>query len=302
MKISSRKLKQKIKFLNNFQKITKSISLISAVRFQKNFSQIRRIISNVFYLMTIFQQLINKYPEEINYLTNKKFKDKDRKILIIVVNSDRGLAGSFDQLIYKKTENLIYSLGHSKIFLGVLGKKGVSYFSKKFKLLFSYKNLENFLPENLARELFDYLNYLISENKVNEIYFVRSNLTSTGFLVEDLKIYPYDFETVKNLINKIVPKMKEWENLKYIETDISLKDFIFEPNIKVVLLTLLKNIFYLVLYTLILESQASLELTRTITMRKASENAQEIKERNILEYNKLRQQKITEELIDLLRT
>ena len=298
MKVSLRKLKQKIKFLNNFQKITKSINLISAIRFQKSLMVIRKIILNVFYLMEIFRQIVINYPTAKNQLINLK----ERKILIIVVNSDRGLAGAFDQLIFKKTENLITKLGIQNIYLGVLGKKGFNYFSKRFNLLFSYKNFENFLPENLARELFNYLNYLIEQKKITEIYFIRSNLTSFGFQVEDLKIFPYDNEVISDLIEKILPQMKEWENLKIKKPPIISKEFIFEPNYKIVISTILKNVFYLILYILILESQASLELTRTLTMRKASENAQKIKNKNILEYNTLRQQRITEELIDLLRS
>ncbi len=304
MKISARKIKQRIKFLNNFQKITKSVSLISAIRFRKSFLTIKRIILNVFYLMDVFYQLANRYPQIINYLTLEriKIKTKEKNLLIIVVNSDRGLAGAFDQLIFKKTEELIQKLESQNILIGVLGRKGVNYFSKKFNLLFSYKNFENFLPENLARELFNYLNQLIKQGRINEIYFIRSNLTPVGFLVEELKIFPYDVETIKNLIDKIKPRMKEWESLVHQDILKISEDYIFEPNIKTVLLTILANVFYLILYTLILESQASLELTRTITMKKASNNAQEIKNKTILEYNKIRQQKITEELIDLLRT
>ncbi|GIW66894.1 MAG: ATP synthase gamma chain [Candidatus Parcubacteria bacterium] len=299
MKLSSQKIKKRIKFLTNFQKITKSVSLISAVRFQKRIIVIKRIIPNIFYLLNIFYRIANKYSEEVKKLSEKRNVQQDNN-LIIVVSSDRGLAGSFDQLIFKKTEDLISE--QSNYLLGVIGQKGVNYFKRKYNLEFSFYNFENFLPENLARELFDYINYLLTAKEINNIYFVRSNLSSSGFIVEDLKIFPYDIKTIESLIDKIVPKMREWEKFKieYYYNQV-FADYIFEPNIRIALLTILKNLFYLILYVLILESQASLELTRTITMRKANENAKRIKDKTILEYNKLRQQKITEELIDLLR-
>ncbi|GIW65645.1 MAG: ATP synthase gamma chain [Candidatus Parcubacteria bacterium] len=302
MKVSSQKIKKKIKFLNNFQKITKSVSLISAVRFQKKLTVVRRIIPNIFYFLNIFYSIIEKYPEETKMIFEKKVNEKGKN-LIIVVSSDRGLSGSFDQLIFKKTRDLIDSeLNNENFLLGIIGQKGVNYFKKLYQLEFFFYKFENFLPENLARELFNYINVLLNRGKIKNIYFVRSNLTFSGFIVESLKIFPYDIKTIEELIDKIIPKMKEWEKLKF-ESPIkkNLTDYIFEPNIRLTLNVLLRNLFFLILYTLILESQAALELTRTITMKRANENAKKIKNKTILEYNKLRQEKITEELIDLLR-
>ncbi|MCS7183829.1 MAG: F0F1 ATP synthase subunit gamma [Patescibacteria group bacterium] len=290
------RLKKRIKFLNNFQKITKSVSLISAVRFQKNILRIRRIILNVFYFLSITNQLVLQYPQ----IFDKK-KKEEGNYLVVVVSSDRGLAGSFDQLIFKKTESIIQNLAGKNFFLGVLGRRGVNHFRQKYSLEFSYQNFENFLPENLAKEMFNYLNFLINNKNITDIYFIRSNLTPTGFFVETLKIFPYTLETLEELIEKVLPKMKEWEKLKIVEIKKEYKEYIFEPTIQKIIKLILANVFYLVLYILILESQASLELTRTITMKKASENSKEIKNKAILQYNKLRQQKITEELIDLLR-
>jgi F-type H+-transporting ATPase subunit gamma len=118
--------------------------------------------------------------------------------------------------------------------------------------------------------------------------------------VECLKVYPFDFYVINNLINKILPDMKQWKNLKVEEINLS-EEYIFEPSVEEIIRVLFKNIFYLLIYVIILEAQASLEFTRTITMRKANENAKELKEKEILNYNKLRQQKITQELLDIKR-
>jgi F-type H+-transporting ATPase subunit gamma len=306
MKISVNRLKKRIRFLTNFQKTTKSISLISVIRFQKSFFKIKKIMKIVIYYLEIFKDLLKLYPESFNLLnaSDQQLNNKNLKTLVIAITSDRGLSGSFDQIIFKKTEKLIDNLEKSQknILLGVIGKKGVNYFSKKYSLIFSFKNFENFLPENLAQELLNYLNFLIEKEKINEIWIVRSNLTATGFEAENVLIYPYRFEDLENLINKVIPKMKEWESFQVEEKISTNYDYLFEPSLKKVKMVLIKNIFYLLIYVLILESQASLELTRTITMKKASDNAKKLKEKNVLEYNKLRQQKITEELIDLLRT
>jgi F-type H+-transporting ATPase subunit gamma len=294
-----RSLRRRIKFLGNFQKITHSISLISVIRFQKSYQIISKILLNAFYFLEILNNLFKKYP---NLSKTKMFqKNNGDKTLVIIIASDRGLAGSFDQLIFKKTNEFLNSFSQKEnlILIGI-GKKTKYYLQKLGLEFYLFDNFENFLPTSLASELLNYINFLLKSSKINKIFIIRPNLTSGGFLVECLKVYPFDFYVINNLINKILPDMKQWKNLKVEEINL-IEEYIFEPSVEEIIRVLFKNIFYLLIYVIILEAQASLEFTRTITMRKANENAKELKEKEILNYNKLRQQKITQELLDIKR-
>jgi len=298
-------LKKRIRFLSNFQKITNSISLISVIRFQKSYQRINKIILNAFYFLELLNDLFKKYPnifkEKILFEEKLSKQQTIKKTLVLIIASDRGLAGSFDQLIFKKSDELLKNFNRKEdlILIGI-GKK-TKYYLEKLKIEFYlFSNFENFLPTTLASEILSYINFLISSQKIKEIYIIRPNLTSTGFLVECLKIYPFNLKVIKNLINKILPQMKQWKDLKASDTQFT-SDYIFEPNVKEVIKVLFKNIFYLLIYVFILEAQASLEFTRTITMKRANENAKKIKNKEILNYNKLRQQKITQELLDIKR-
>jgi F-type H+-transporting ATPase subunit gamma len=291
-----RAIRKRIKFLSNFQKITKSISLISAIKFQKVYQKIARIIFNVFYLLDIFEEVLKRHPKTSKEFLNLKMNEKGKR-LIISIASDRGLAGSFDYLIFKKTEEIL----NGDFYLGTIGLKAEKYFKKKYQLLFSFSKFENVLPEDFAKELLSYLQLLIEQEKLKEIYLVRPNLTSSGFFVESLKIYPFDLEVINELLEKIKVKTKEFEGLKKEEPRFKEFRYILEPSPEIVIRTILNQVFYLIFYALILQAQASLEFARTITMKKASENAEELKEKEILNYNKMRQQKITEELIDIRR-
>jgi F-type H+-transporting ATPase subunit gamma len=293
---SLRAIRKRIKFLTNFQKITKSISLISAIKFQRVYQKISNILINVFYFLDIFEEITKRYPNALKEVLNLKPVLQGKK-LIICIASDRGLAGSFDHLIFKKTEELL----NGDFYLGTIGLKAEKYFQKKYQLLFSFSKFENVLPEEFAKELLSYLQLLIEKEKIREIYIIRSNLTSSGFIVESLKVYPFDLNSIRDLLEKIKIKTKEFEILKKEEPRFKEFQYILEPSPTILFKTILNQVFYLVLYALILQSQASLEFTRTITMKKASENAEELKENEILNYNKMRQQKITEELIDIKR-
>jgi len=290
------KLKKRIIFLKNFQKTTKTISLISAIKYQRLYTKISYILRNVFYLLTIFEEVFKRHKKPLKEVLKIKIPQKGKK-LIIVVASDKGLAGAFDYAIFKKAEELL----KGDFYLGTIGLKAEKYFKRKYKLTFSFSKFENVLPEDFAKELLDFIQALIEREKITEIQMVRPNLTSRGFLVESLKVFPFTSESINDLIKKIKIRTREFENLKKEEIKFKEFKYILEPSPEIVLRTIINQVFYLIFYALILQAQASIEFTRTISMKKASENAEEIKEKETLNYNKLRQQKITEELIDIKR-
>jgi F-type H+-transporting ATPase subunit gamma len=286
------KIRRRIKFLTNFQKITKSISLISAIKFQRIYLKITNILKNVFYLLSIFEEVLKRQKSSLAFEVAPQ-----GKTLLIVIASDKGLAGAFDYAIFRKVEEFL----KENFYLGTIGLKAEKYFKKKYDLLFSFSKFENVLPEDFAKELLTFIQHLIEKEKIKEILLVRPNLTSSGFIVESLKIFPFTPETLGQLIEKIKIKTKEFEKLKKEEVKFKYFEYILEPSPAIILRTLLNQSFYLIFYALILEAQASIEFMRTITMKKAAENAEDLKEEEILNYNKFRQQKITEELIDIRR-
>ena len=292
------KLRKRIKFLENFQKMTRTISLISVIKFQKLYSKISQILKNVFYLLGIFEEVLKRHKKLSKEILKIKIP-RGGKNLIIVIASDKGLAGAFDYAIFKKTEEFLKE--NKDFYLGTIGSKAEKYFQRKYQLLFSFGKFENVLPESFAKELLSTIQLLIEKEKIKEIQIIRPNLKSGGFFVESVKIFPFNSEILNELISKIKIKTREFEDLKKEEVKFKEFKYILEPSPEIILKTIMNQVFYLVFYALILEAQASIEFTRTITMKKASENAQEIREKEILSYNKLRQQKITEELIEIKR-
>jgi len=290
------KLRKRIKFLGNFQKTTKTISLISAIKFQRLYAKISQILRNVFYLLVIFEEVLKRH-KKLSKEVLKIEAPREGKNLIIVIASDKGLAGAFDYAIFKRTEELL----KEDFYLGAIGLKAEKYFKRKYQLLFSFSKFENVLPENFAKELLSAIQLLIEKEKIKEIQIIRPNLTSNGFLVESIKIFPFTLESLNDLILKIKIKTREFESLQKEEIKFKEFKYILEPSPEIILKTIMNQVFYLIFYALILEAQASIELTRTVSMKKASENAQEIEKKELLDYNKLRQQKITEELIEITR-
>ncbi|MEM4648329.1 MAG: F0F1 ATP synthase subunit gamma [Candidatus Pacearchaeota archaeon] len=301
--LSLRKLRLRLKFLENFQKITKSVGLISATRYRKAYQKISQILASSYYLITLFKEILKRNPS-LNKKIKEKFKFyKTNKVLVVTIASDRGLAGAFDISIFEKTKNLLKKLkeANKEVLLGVIGKKAENYFKKRLSLLFSFSKFEGLFPDQFAKEIISYLRFLIEEQKIEEIIFIVPNLTSAGYFVEEIKIFPFNLETLEDIIEKILPRIKEWQKLKEEKIFKYEFEYILEPSPDKVLEVILENVFYALIYVIILEAQASLELARTITMQRAEKNSEELINKTRIDYNKLRQNKITQEILDTIR-
>jgi F-type H+-transporting ATPase subunit gamma len=302
-KFSLRKLKQRIRFLTNFQKMTKTLSLISGIKYKKYYQQISEIINVIFYLLWLFKEILGNNPNIKKYLPSAFLNPKGKKTLVIAITSDRGLAGAFDLTIFEKTNNLINSLKkeNREFLLGVIGRKGEIYFSKRYKLLFSFSKLEGIKAKNFAEELISYLDFLIDKNELKEIIFIQPILSLSGYKVEETKVFPLSFESLELLIKKVISLTK---NLTSIEKDKEKQyyfQYILEPSPSEIAKVIFENVWYSLIYIIVLLSQASLEIARTITMKRAEENASQLNLEAILTYNKLRQNKITQEILDIMR-
>ncbi len=303
-KSSLKKLKQRLRFLGNFQKMTKTLSLISSVKYKKYYQQISEIINVVFYLLWLFKEILKSNPNIKNYLPSNFLKPPGKKTLIIAITSDRGLAGAFDISIFETTNNLINSFKkeNKEFLLGVIGKKGETYFSKRYKLLFSFSKLEGIQAKNFSEELISYLRFLVDKGELNEIIFVQPILSLSGYKVEQTKVFPLNFESLEVLINKIVYQTKISKIMKKEEEkEKYFFQYILEPSAGEIAEVIFENVWYSLIYIIILLSQASLEIARTITMKRAEENADKLKSETILAYNKLRQNKITQDILDIIR-
>lgn len=301
--LSLRKLRLRLKFLENFQKITKSVGLISATRYRKAYQKISQILASSYYLITLFKEILKRNPS-LNKKIKEKFKFyKTNKVLVVTIASDRGLAGAFDISIFEKTKNLLKKIkeANKEVLLGVIGKKAENYFKKRLSLLFSFSKFEGLFPDQFAKEIISYLRFLIEEQKIEEIIFIVPNLTSAGYFVEEIKIFPFNLETLEDIIEKILPRIKEWQKLKEEKIFKYEFEYILEPSPDKVLEVILENVFYALIYVIILEAQASLELARTITMQRAEKNSEELINKTRIDYNKLRQNKITQEILDTIR-
>ena len=214
------------------------------------------------------------------------------KMAIVVITSNRGLAGAFNANIGKETlkvlKNYKEEQAAGKIDIHFLGKKGLDFLKRKvdgcnlitdkmdLTLDLSYDNLATF-----SQQLMD--NYI--DGDYDKIYVVYSQFKNAG--IQNPKAV--QFLPVPKLEVSKDPKLKQQN-----------ADYLFEPSKEELLEQLIPSILQTSFQKFVLDMNAGEHGARMTAMDKATENANELlKDLKIL-YNKARQESITNEILEIV--
>lgn len=282
-------IKRKIKSVQNTQKTTRAMKLVSTAKLRKAEDVARR--SRVYALK------INEVLSEIAYKINQygsvdsesKFfntKNSVEKVDIIFVTADKGLCGGFNIQTIKTVRNMIneFKAKKVKIRLRAVGKKGIEFFNfQGIELLKTYVGYSSSPTYEKAQEVIkeaidDFINGVT--DKVILVHNGYNNMISQQIRIND--IVPVE-----------PPKIVE------VETN-SLMEFEPSDDDGKILDELLKKYFEYSMYYALVDSLAAEHSARMQAMDNATNNAKErVRELN-LAYNKARQQSITTELIEII--
>ena len=116
------------------------------------------------------------------------------------------------------------------------------------------------------------------------------------------ELLPIDFEKIREGVNSIIPKTGRYSNLREtIEAARPKKptEYIIEPTPEAALQKLVPTLFKMQIYHMILESNASEHSARRLAMKNASDNAKDLTEELTTIFNRVRQEKITNEILEI---
>ena len=300
---SPQNLKKRLKSVGNIGKITKAMELVAATKMRR--SQEIALASRPYALTALnllanVSQLETKLPDLFN-------QRKIKKVLFVLVASDKGLAGAFNSSLFKKFEKYIaenkkqYET-EGKLFLAV-GEKSFQYLNrKKFSVLQRFAQVGDFTATEQVAPLADFIvkGYLAKD-------FDRVVIFSTHFksaLKQEAmvrRVLPINFEHIKETIQEIVPKTGKFSELAggLQVTGYRLQEYLIEPSPAVVLEDLARHLLFMQVYHVILEANASEHAARRLAMKTASDNASDLSEKLNLQYNKSRQAGITNQIIEI---
>lgn len=308
MGVNTKAIKRRIKSVGNTKKITKAMEMVAAAKMRK---AVEAALNTRTYAQMAWDLLVHLSKTEKIELPLLEVRPV-KKLLVILVTSNKGLCGSFNSNIIKKTAAQLqapkniskHRIGGKEVessetvevdVIGV-GKKGAQFAKKMgFNLVSAYTDfsdtpkLQDVMPiAKAAIEEYQNKKY----DKVVVAYTdYKSTILQIAKLRQVLPISEIDLEKM----------MGETGNLKLEtgETTLEMGEYLFEPNKLEVLKIVLPRLVETQIYQATLESSASEHSARMMAMRNASDAAEDmIKELN-LNFNKARQAGITQEIAEI---
>ncbi len=280
-----KEVRNRITSVSSTQQITKAMKMVSAAKLKRATNAIVQLRPYANKLKDILANLsASGVAVASPYLADRK----PHRVLVIVVSSNRGLAGAFNANAIKTANQLIaekYSeqLAKGDVEILAIGKKGFDYYGKRRYTvthqndLFSSLNFEN--TAAIAEEVMK----RFSEGEIDRVELVYNQFRNA--VVQIL--------TSEQLLP--VPPAEQTESAHETETD-----YIFEPSKEQIIEELIPKSIKLQLYKAVLDSHASEHGARMTAMDKATDNAGELLKSLKLSYNQARQAAITTELTEIV--
>ena len=284
---SLKEVRSRITSVTSTQQITKAMKMVSAAKLRRAQDNILRMRPYAQRLNAMLGNLMASADEDVlaEYGTVREV----RRVLIVAVTSDRGLAGAFNSNVFKGVNALIrerYSnLPAANISVMAIGKKAHEYFTKRNQAVGNYTHV-------FAQLSFDTVR--VAAEAAMDAY-------RAGQYDEVVMVYN-EFRNVATQIirtEQLLPLLPA-EAPATAATATSNVDYIFEPSKDEIVRTLIPQSIKIQLYKAVLESNASEHGARMTAMDKATDNAGELLKSLKLMYNRTRQAAITTEILEIV--
>ncbi len=306
---SLQQTKNRIKGVKNINQITKAMEMVAATKMRR--SQEIALASRPYALtaLDLLATLSRLADVTLPALLEKR---PVKNTLIVLMTSDKGLAGSFNANVIRDFERALrrekIDLRDTRYAAIAVGQKAAAYLEKRANLRAKYVRVGDYTSidqvQPLASELIrGFLSKDWDEVRVWSTHF-KSALLQT---VIERRILPVDYENLRATAREIVPEKGRFAELVR-ENHVpffnggkpeELKEYLVEPSPDVILADLAGHLVLMQIYHLILEANASEHAARRVAMKSASDNAEELAHELTLLYNKSRQAAITKELIEI---
>jgi F-type H+-transporting ATPase subunit gamma len=281
-----RQLKRRITVVKNTAKITNALQLVAASKMRR--AQDRALQARPYSekLRVVLAGLATKAQGADDEAAHPLLASRPaRNIAVLHITPDRGLCGGLNANLNRSAGTFV-AIQHEPVSVVAVGKKGRDFFVRAHThLLAEFTELGDYPTQSdtmgIGRLVIDdYLN-----GTVDRVYVSFSEFVSTAV----------QRPAIRQLLPIEPPQMGS-----AAEAEGFRQDYIFEPSPDIVLQRLLPRYIEMQIYEAVLQSAASEQSARMVAMKNATDNAQDITRELTLTYNKIRQEQITNELLDIV--
>ena len=314
---SLKEIKGRIASVNSTRKITSAMKMVASSKLHH--AQVA--IQNMLPYETLLEHILKSFlAAEAEAQTVYDQERPVKRVALVVFSSNSSLCGGFNANVIKLMQHAVNDyaeqLGADNVEVYPIGRKVAEKAAKLgYNVKGEYADMVDHPSVAPCIELARGLGERFVKGEIDRVELVYHHFKSAGSQVATRKVFlPIDIQTElerdheRDLTSNVVTR-KAQEYLKKNRRERERKEdetkplndnFIVEPDMDTVLSQLIPKLAHLMLYTALLDSVASEHAARMVAMQTATDNADELLRQLNLQYNKSRQQAITNELLDIV--
>ena len=274
-----KEIRNRISSVSSTMQITSAMKMVSAAKLKKAQDAIVAMRPYANKLTELLQGLSASLDGD----AGSKFADQREvnKVLVVAINSNRGLCGAFNSNVIKESRRLAGEVyANKEMFFMAIGKKANDTLSKQYNVIANKSEVFDELTFDNVAEIAEILmdKFVSGEcDKIELVYNKFKNAATQEIMTEQfLPIVPLEDDADSNL------------------------DYIFEPSKAEIVEQLIPKSLKTQLFKAVRDSFASEHGARMTAMHKATDNATELRDELLLTYNKARQAAITNEILEIV--
>jgi F-type H+-transporting ATPase subunit gamma len=273
-------IRRRIRSVKNTQQITKAMKMVAAAKLRRAQERIYAARPYAAGLTEVLESVVSRVDPDKHPLLAPR--EGERKVLVVVVTGDKGLAGAFNANVIKATVNLIRDRQWQNVELLPIGRKANDFFKRRsIPIRRQGPQVMQALSLNTAKEIVETIVTSYLSGEIDAVYVVFNEFRSImSQIVRVEKLLPIDRREPDEQADEV--------------------EFLFEPGPEQILSDLLPKHIEFQLYRTLLESAAAEQGARMTAMEAATKNASEMIDALTLSYNRIRQAAITKEIIEIV--
>lgn len=286
---SAREMRLRIKSVKNISQVTRALEAVSAAKVRK---AIQALTATRSYATKAWQVLthITSQPGGVSLHPLLTPRSKPQNTLVIVMTADRGLAGAYNTNIIRYVLQR-FDKYHIPVKYITVGRKGRDLlFRMRKPVMADFSNLPSAPKFGAVSAIGRLVVDEFTRGEVDEVFLVYTDFVSLARQSTSVKqLLPLDIGDREGLVQDFGEHHTA-----------PAAAYEFEPDQKDILDEMIPRFTALQIYQAVLESQASEHAARMVAMRNATDNAKDLVGALQLAYNKVRQQGITNDILDIV--
>lgn len=298
---NTKEIQNRINSIQDTMKITKAMYMMSSMKLRKARQKLEDTEPYFFALQEQIRSILFHFPQMQHLYFDNRLKDERETVkrkAFIVITGDKGMAGAYNHNVIKEAKKLCDEAEEYKIF--AVGEIGHHFFeAQKYSIDNKFRFSANNPSVHRARVISEQIVQMYKDELIDEVYVVYTKMFHNKEEVEIQRLLP--LKTAQFVKDELIEASeKGLAEYKMEEIEKANDYFLIYPSPKKVLQKLVNNYVTGFMYGALVESSASEENARMMAMRSATDNAEAMLRELKIEYNRVRQAAITQEITEVI--